>query len=147
MLLLHNPKAKFDYEIKETLMAGIVLEGREVKSLRGKSGSLKEAYVKIIGGEAFLINAQISPYKYADNSNYDPKRTRKILLKKREITKLAEATDNKKMTLVPLTLELTGKHIKLQIGVGRGKKQYEKKAIIKRRDQERDLAREMKDHS
>lgn len=144
MLLIANKKARFEYEIAETYQAGIVLTGAEVKSLRNKSGSLSGSYVKPIGGELFLIGAQITPYKFADNTDYDPKRTRKLLLKKREITHLAATTDKKGWTLVPLSLDLIGKNIKLTIGAGRGKQTFEKREQIKRRDIKRDLQRAVK---
>ncbi len=140
MILLINKKARFDYEITKTLQAGIALIGAEVKSLRNKSGSLNGSFVKIIGHEAFLINAQITPYKFADNRQYDPKRTRKLLLKKKEIYQLLEATQQKNWTVVPLKMELFGNKIKLTLGLGRGKKQFEKRAKIKERDEKRKIA-------
>jgi SsrA-binding protein len=145
MVLIANKKAGFEYEITSTVEAGVILSGAEVKSLRAKSGSLAGSYVKIIGSEAFLLNAQITPYSYADNSEYDPKRTRKLLLHKRELVKLAEAQDQKGITLVPLSFELSGKFIKLKVGVGRGRKVHEKREVLKRRDVERDIRREIKD--
>lgn len=147
MLLLANKKAHFEYEITSTLEAGVVLSGPEVKSLRAKSGSLTGSYVKIIGEEAFLLNAQISPYSYADNTEYDPKRTRKLLLHKRELLKLAESQTQKGISLVPIAFELNGNRIKLKVGVGRGKKLFEKRAVVKKRDQERDLRHELKHKS
>ncbi len=145
MLLIQNKKARFEYEIKDTFEAGVVLSGAEVKSVRKKSGSLTGSFVKIIGDEAFLLNAQISPYAFADNRDYEPKRTRKLLLHRKEILKLSEAQAQKGAVLVPLALELHGQMIKLKLGVGRGKKQFEKRAVTKQRDVERDIRREMKD--
>jgi SsrA-binding protein len=144
MILLVNKKATFEYEILHKIEAGVVLSGAEVKSLRNKSGSLTGSFVKIIGEEAFLLNAQISPYKFADNREYDPKRTRKLLLKKREILELLEASSQKGNTLVPLNFSTSGRMIKLTFGVGRGKKLFEKRAKLKERDIARDTAREQK---
>jgi len=145
MILLVNKKARFEYEISQTYQAGVMLSGAEVKSLRNKSGSLTGSFVKILGDEAYLINAQITPYKYADNRDFDPKRTRKLLLRKKEIAQLLEATGQKGNTLVPLALELAGRNIKLSLGIGRGKKQYERRAELKKRANDRDIAREMKE--
>ena len=144
MVLLENRKARLEYEILQTHMAGIVLSGGEVKSLRNKSGSFTGSYVKIIGGEAFLLNAQITPYPFADNEDYDPKRTRKLLLKKKEITELMEEENIKGFTIVPLNFELIANKIKLKIGVGRGKKQYERRAEMKKKAIERDVQREVR---
>ena len=137
MLLINNKRAKFDYEIFEKISAGIVLSGPEVKSLRAKAGSLTGSFVQIVDGRAVLLNAQISPYPYADNRDYDPKRTRVLLLRKREIFSLADKIKQKHYTLVPLSIELSNKRIKVIIGVGRGKKQFEKREQIKKREWER----------
>ncbi len=144
MLLLSNKKARHLYEIDRTVQAGVVLTGAEVKSLRNKSGSLTGSYVKPVGEELFLIGAQITPYKFADNTEYDPKRTRKLLLRKKEIFNLIQASQKKGWTLVPLSFELVGKNIKLNVGVGRGKEEYEKREKLKKRTLKRELAREIK---
>lgn len=144
MVLLFNKKANFEYEILSKYQAGVVLTGSEVKSLRLKNGSLTGSFVKILSGEAFLLNSQISPYKYADNRDYDPKRTRKLLLKKKELEKLAEESQQKGTTLVPLSFELTHNQIKLNLGLGRGKKQYEKRAKLRERDLKREADRDIK---
>lgn len=144
MTLLTHKKARFDYTITDTYHAGIVLSGPEVKSLRNKSGSLTGSFVKIVGNEVFLLNAQISPYKFADNREYDPKRTRKLLLKRSEIDHLAEASQQKGITLVPLTIETVGNHIKVVVGVGRGKKVFEKRAVMKDRVIKRELEQSLK---
>ncbi len=143
MLLVENRKAKHDYEFLQTYHAGIVLTGGEVKSLRQKSASFFGSYIKILGSEAFLLNAQISPYKFADNREYDPKRTRKLLLRKKEIEKLAEVT-GKGISLIPVAFELMGRNVKLEFAVARGKKQFERRAELKKRAIERDVQREMK---
>lgn len=146
MLLLKNKRAKFDYQIHKTFEAGVVLTGPEVKSLRNKSGSLKGSFIKILGGEAFLINAQITPYKFADNTDYDPKKTRKLLLKKKEIAQLADYSNQKNWAVVPLSIKLVGNRIKVRLGVGKGKKEYEKREVIKKRDVKRKIARMMKSY-
>ena len=122
----------------------MLLEGREVKSLRLKHASLTGSFVKVVGGELFLLNAQINPYQFAQNDDYDPKRTRKLLLKKNEIATLAQATAQKGRAIVPLEIELVGNLIKLKIGLGRGKKVYEKREIIKKRDLDREMRRDSK---
>lgn len=144
MLLLLNKKARHDYDITQTVQAGVVLLGPEVKSLRGKSGSLSGSYVKPLDGELYLIGAQITPYKFADNTDYDPKRTRKLLLKKREINHLIEASQQKGYTLVPLSFELVGHNIKLNVGLGRGKQEFEKRQVLKKRALKREMQREIK---
>lgn len=143
-VLLKNKKAFFDYQVEKKFVAGIVLLGKEVKSLRMKAGSLNGSFVKIIGGEAVLINAQISPYKFADNRDYDPKRTRKLLLRKKEIYKFSFDLEKKGYTLVPLIIYLDRNLIKIEIGLGKGKKTYQKKALLKKRDLERETARQLK---
>jgi SsrA-binding protein len=144
MLLLVNKKARHDYAISQTIQAGVVLTGAEVKSLRGKSGSLTGSFVKPLKNELFLIGAQITPYKFADNTDYDPKRTRKLLLKKREIADLIEASQQKGHTLVPLSFEAVGRMIKLNIGVGRGQQEFEKRDKLKKRALKREMQREIK---
>lgn len=145
MVLLLNKRASHDYSFGQTLYAGLVLTGPEVKSLRLKHGSLQGSYVKIIGDEAFLLNAQINPYAYSDNREYDPKRTRKLLLRKKEIFKLMEASAEKGNALIPISVEALGRQVKLKIGVGRGKKQHEKRSELKKRAIERDVQREIKE--
>jgi SsrA-binding protein len=144
MLLVKNKKAKYDFDIKKTLSAGIVLNGAEVKSLRNKSASLNGSYVKIINNEAWLINAQINPYQYADQQDYDPKRSRKLLLTKKQIFKLKEDVRSKNLSLVPLSLEMINNRIKLKIGVGKGQREFEKRSKLKREDLKRRMAREFK---
>ncbi|MCA9368972.1 MAG: SsrA-binding protein SmpB [Pseudomonadales bacterium] len=145
MVLVPNKKARAEYAISSTVTAGIVLSGQEVKSLRLKQGSLKGSYVKLVGGELFLINAHISPYKFSDpRKDYDPTRTRKLLLSKREITDLQAQQEQKKVVLVPLSIDAVGRYIKVQVGIGKGLKKFEKRERIKKRDLEREIAREMK---
>lgn len=134
-----NRRARYDYDIIETFEAGIVLTGPEVKSLRGGHGSLEGAYVKLVGDEAFLINARISPYAYARQDDYDPKKTRKLLLHRKEITSLVNKMDTKNLTLIPVSWYTIGPRIKLEVGLARGKKQYEKREAKKKADMKREL--------
>lgn len=145
MVLIPNKKARAEYAISKTLTAGIVLSGAEVKSLRARQGSLKGSYIKLVGGELFLINAQISPYKFSDpRKDYDPKRTRKLLVNKRELMDLQSLHEQKNVVFVPLSIDLVRNLIKVTVGVGKGLKKFEKRERIKKRDLERDVAREMK---
>lgn len=130
-----NPKAGFDYEILETIEAGIVLNGSEVKSIRTGKASIKGTYVKIINEEAFLIGATISPYQPANApKNYEPQRTRKLLLSKKEIYQLTSTSQAERTTLIPLKLYDKKGKIKLLIGIARGKKKYDKRETIKKKD-------------
>lgn len=144
MLLVKNAKAKFDIDIAKKYMAGIVLEGREVKSLRLKHASLRGSYVKLINGEAFLLNAQINPYSFAKNDDYDPKRSRKLLLSKKELLELEQASQQKGWLIVALSFQTVGRNIKVEIGLGKSRKAFEKKAMLKKRDQDREAKRQLK---
>jgi SsrA-binding protein len=144
MLLVTNKKARHDYQIEDTLLAGVVLTGAEVKSLRLKQASLKGSFVRLVKGEAWLIDAQISPYKFANNSEYDPKRMRKLLLKKRELGRLVGLKEQTGRTIVPLAFKLINNHIKLEIGVGRGLKQHEKREKLKKRADRREAQKVLK---
>lgn len=145
MKLLVNKKATFDYAIQRTLQAGVVLTGPEVKSLRAKSGSLNGAYVKVVGQEIFLLGSQISPYPFADNKDYDPKRTRKLLFHKKQIFELLEDSEKKGWSLVPLSFEIVQNKIKLNVGLGKGKREFEKRALLKQKAVQSDLDRHLKD--
>ena len=143
--LVVNRQARFNYEILEKFEAGISLVGTEVKSIREGKGNIKEAYADIRGGEAWLIGAHISPYSHGNITNHDPLRDRKLLLNAREIDRLQGKVMEKGLTLVPLRLYLKGRLIKLELGVARGKKLVDKREDIKKRDQEREIQREIKD--
>lgn len=144
MKLIVNKQARHEYQIEQTYTAGIILTGQEAKSLRLRHGSLSGSYVKIINGDAVLLNAQINQYAYSSIKDYDPKRTRKLLLKKKELEELWEWSNNKKRALVALSVDALGRYIKVQIGIGRGLKEYDKRKKIKERDQDRDLKRQLK---
>lgn len=137
-----NRSALHDYTISDRLEAGIKLTGPEVKSVKGNRVSLTGAFVRIMGTEAYLVNAQIQPYIFARIENYDPRRTRKLLLSKQEITALKGKIEGANLTLVPLSLYTKHGLIKLEIGLGRGKKQYEKREVLKKKDALRELERE-----
>lgn len=140
-----NPKANFDYQILEKLETGLVLRGHEVKSIRNGKISIKGSFVKIVSGEAFLIGATLSPYQPGNvPENYDPQRSIKLLLKKKELKYLIGKSEEAGITLV--SVKVYGSHglIKLEIGVARGKKKYDKREIIKKRETERDIARRIK---
>ncbi len=134
-----NRKAFFDYEITDRFEAGIHLVGAEVKSLRNGHAKLDGSYVKVIGSEIYLVGAQIFPYIYARPEGYDPVRTRKLLLHKKEIVSLKSKLDGAGLTLVPLSWYTKGPLVKLEVGLARGKKQYEKREAKKREDQKREL--------
>jgi len=143
-LLLKNRRATYEYEIFKKYEAGIVLSGAEVKSLRAGSGSFFGSYIKFLSGEAYLINAQITPYKYADNRDYDPKRTRKLLLHKKELAEIEQLSLQKGQALIPLAFVLKERNIKLEFAIARGKKLHDKRQDLKKKAQKRDEAREMK---
>lgn len=139
-----NKKARFEYTVLESLEAGIQLTGAEVKSLRLGSASLSDSYVAVTGTGVSLLNATISPYKFARNEDYDPKRSRRLLLKRREIERLRGLVAQKGVALAPLKIYLKHNRFKVEVGVVRGKKQYEKREQIKRRDLRREVEREVK---
>ncbi|MBU2542769.1 SsrA-binding protein SmpB [Patescibacteria group bacterium] len=142
-----NKKAKYDYEILDTFEAGLILTGQEVKSIRTGHVSLKGAFVNIHGNEAFLVNVHISKYKFAGTiKDYDPERSRKLLLKRKEIDYLRGKSQEKSLTIIPLSVYNKGRHIKVEIGVGKGKKKYDKRDSIKRRELKRELEGKIKEN-
>ena len=141
-----NKKARFEYEILERLEAGLVLSGQEVKSIRNGQINLSGSFISFQGNQAFLTNAHITKYKYAGVlEGYDPDQNRKLLLKAKQIAYLQGKKQERGLTIVPLSVYTKGRHIKLEIGVARGKKQFDKKRVKKQRDIEREARREMKD--
>jgi len=143
---VENRKARYDYEIKDKFEAGIVLSGAEVKSAKQGKIRLEGSYVKIINGEAFLVNAEIAAYFYADNREYESKRTRKLLLKKKEIVALSTKMKGDVLTLVPMSCYTIGRRgiVKIEVGVGKGKKKWDKREAIKKKDRDRDIERELR---
>ena len=143
--LAENRKARFDYQILETFEAGIVLEGHEVKSIKLGRASLGGSYVIIKNKEVFLLNANVSPYQPKNTpNNYDRTRTRKLLLNKKEINYLIGKSQQKGLTLIPLKLYTREGKIKLEFGVAKGTKRFNKKEIIRKKDIEREIDRELK---
>jgi SsrA-binding protein len=145
MALAESRKARFDYDILETLTAGIELLGFEVRSLRTNAAKLDGAYVTIRGGEAYLVQASIPPYQPANTpKEYDPLRIRRLLLTKKEIQKLANVEAGKGLTIAPLKVYNKGKKIKVEIAIVRGKKKFDKRESIKKRETDREIRRTLK---
>lgn len=140
-----NKKAYFDYEILDTLEAGLVLTGSEVKSIRKSTANLKGGFITFHGNEAFMTNVHVPKYKFAGTlTDYNPERSRKILLKDKEISYLREKSMEKGLTIIPLSLYNKGRHIKLGVGIAKGKKKYDKRETIKKRDLDREIKRTLK---
>lgn len=135
--LVSNRRASHDYEILETFEAGISLQGTEIKSLRDNGGSLAEAYIRVFDHELFLIGSSIAPYKYGNVYNHVEKRDRKLLMHKREIHYLKRATEEKGLTIIPLSLYLKNGKVKVKLCTARGKKTIDKRASIKEREDKR----------
>lgn len=144
MDMIINKWARREYVITDTYVAGVALTGAEVKSLREDRGSLKEGYAKIIGNELFLVGADIPKYSHYSGKEYDPKRSRKLLIKASELLKIQKQIEGKPLTLVPLKLFFKGRWAKCEIGIGKGKREWEKRADIKKRDVDREMAKAMK---
>lgn len=148
MSLIEHKKARLDYEILEQYEAGIELLGHEVKSLRQKHGKLEGSHVIVRGGEAYIVGMSIPAYQPANtDKNYDPARTRKLLLTKKEIATLGEFESQKGLTIVPLSVYNKGRVLKVAVAVARGRKKYDKRAVLKKRDTERDIRRTLKNQN
>ena len=143
-VVAQNKKARHDYSIVDTIEAGIVLTGTEIKSVRAARIQLKDGYAQIKNGEAWLINVHIAPFEQGNIWNQDPDRARKLLLKKKQITKLQNDLKGTGMTLVPLKVYLKNGFAKVLLGIAKGKHDYDKRESIKRREQERDINRIIK---
>ncbi|WP_153127278.1 SsrA-binding protein SmpB [Peribacillus tepidiphilus] len=139
--IAQNKKAYHDYFIEETYEAGIVLQGTEIKSIRAGRVNLKDSYARIHNGEIFLYNMHISPYEQGNRYNHDPLRTRKLLLHRREINKLIGETKEQGYTLVPLKVYLKNGFAKVLIGLAKGKKQYDKREDLKKKEAKREIER------
>ena len=144
MILANNKKAYFDYFVEDTLEAGIELVGSEVKSAKAGKVSIKEAFVRIINGEVFIMGMSIVPWEYGSVYNPEEKRVRKIFLNKKEIKKFHEKVTQKGYTIVPLNVHLSKGYVKVDIALGRGKKTYDKRESIAKKDQKRDMDRMLK---
>lgn len=143
-VVAQNKKARHDYSIVDTIEAGIVLTGTEIKSVRVARIQLKDGYAQIKNGEAWLLNVHIAPFEQGNIWNQDPDRIRKLLLKKKQITKLQNDLKGTGMTLVPLKVYLKNGFAKVLLGIAKGKHDYDKRESIKRREQERDIKRIIK---
>jgi SsrA-binding protein len=136
-----NRKAHFEFFLLEQFEAGLALQGTEIKSIRAGQVSITEAFVKVDDGEAWLVNAHIAPYDPGSYNNHDPKRPRRLLLHKRELREMWEAVRQKGMTIIPVKVYLKEGRAKLEVAIARGKKLYDKRAEIAKKDFERDLDR------
>ena len=137
-----NRKARFEYQLLETFEAGLVLKGTEIKSVRKGQISLQEAYVRTDGKQAWLVGAHIAPYEHASAFQHDPDREKKLLLNKREIRELYDALRIKGLTIIPVRVYLKGGRAKVEIAIAKGKKKYDKREAIKKRDFEREVSRD-----
>jgi SsrA-binding protein len=142
--MIINKLAHREYQIGDTYVAGVVLTGAEVKTLREDRGSLRDAYAKIINGELFLVGADLPQYSHYSGKEYDAKRSRKLLLKSKEMLKIQQQIEGKALTLIPLKLFFKGRWVKCEIGIGKGKREWEKREDIKRRDVNREMAKAMR---
>ncbi len=143
-VLATNRKAYHDYHIEETYEAGIALTGTEIKSVRAGSVNLRDSYAQVKNGELWLLNTHIAPYEPASRQNADPYRDRKLLMHRHEIMRLAGRVQEKGYTLVPLRLYLKKNRVKVEIGLARGKRQYDKRDAISKRDAAREMERALK---
>ena len=143
-LIAKNPTAYHNYTIEDTLEAGIILSGTEIKSIRSGKINMKDCYAIVKNAEIFVVGMHISPYEHGNIFNKDPLRNRKLLLNKREINKLIGLTKQKGYSLVPISLYFKGSLVKLELGIGKGKKLYDKRQDLAKKDSERKIKQAMK---
>lgn len=143
-IILQNRRARHEYTIAETLEAGLVLSGCEVKSIRQSAANITDAFVKVENGEVWLHNMYVAPYEQGVRWNPDPRRVRKLLVHRREIDRLRSQIERKGYAVVPLSLYFRNGYAKLELGLGHGKKQFDKREAIARRDADRDAERELR---
>ena len=143
-VVAQNRKARHDYFVEDTYEAGISLFGTEIKSIRAGNVNLKDSYCRIINGEIFAVGVHVSPYEKGNVFNRDPMRVKKLLIHKREISKLWNLVSRDSYTLVPLSLYFSGSHLKVEVGLCRGKKLYDKRDSMAERDVKREMDRAMK---
>ena len=143
-VIARNKRARFDYEIIDQWEAGVMLTGTEVKSLREGRAVINDAFGVVKDGEVWLLNMHVPPYDMGNQFNHEPARTRKLLLHQREIRRLIGAVERQGLTLIALELYFKGSHAKVRIGLGKGKKVHDKRATIKKREGEREIARALK---
>ena len=146
-LIAQNKKARHDYSIIDTMEAGMVLQGTEIKSIRNSRINLKDGFVRVRNGEAFLYNVHISPYEQGNIFNHDPLRTRKLLLHKKQLARLVSKKKNAGVTIVPLKVYIKNGYAKVLIGLAKGKKSYDKREDLKRKDVDRQIDRTLKNFS
>lgn len=142
-VLARNKRARYDYEISETFIAGIVLKGYEVKSVRAGQVNFRDSFVRVENGEAWLVNAHISLWRFARVKDYDPRARRKLLLTKKEIHELLILQEGKGMSIIPLELFVQGRRLKLRIGVGKGRRKYDKRAKLRARELKKQVKEEL----
>ena len=143
-IIAQNKKARFNYTIEESIECGIVLEGTEVKSVKGGNVSIPDAFAEIRGGELWVIGMHVTPYVYSSIFNHDPDRPKKLLVHKDEIKRLVRKVDEKGFTLIPIEIYLKNGRIKIQLGICKGKKLFDKRGDIRDRDVKRDIQREFR---
>ncbi len=143
-LIVSNRKARHDYQILEVMETGIVLKGTEVKSLRRRNANLQDSYAVIKNGELWLLGLHISPYEQGNINNHDPVRTRKLLVQKKELRKLLSRVAEQGLTLVPLSLYFKGPYAKVELAIARGKKSYDKREAIAKREAQRKISRTLR---
>ena len=143
-LISKNPVAYHNYSINDTLEAGIVLSGTEIKSIRAGKVNLKDTYVNIKNGEVFVYGMHISPYEFGNRNNVDPLRTRKLLLNRREIDKLYGMIKQKSISIVPISMYFNGNKVKLELGIGKGKKLFDKREDLAKKDAAMNIKRALK---
>lgn len=144
-IIANNPTARHNYTIEDTMEAGIVLTGTEIKSIRNGKVNMKDTYANIKNGEVFIYGMHISPYEHGNIYNKDPLRTRKLLLTRREINKLYGLIKQKGYSLIPISLYFSGNFLKIELGVGKGKKLYDKREEIAKKDAQRRIQQHMSD--
>ena len=142
-LILNNRRARHEYHVLESIEVGIVLRGTEVKSVRNGKINVQDAYASVVDGELFLHNMHISPFEKGNIHNHDPLRVRKLLARRKEIRKLAQKVNEKGLTLIPLQIYFSGRHLKIELGVCKGKKTYDKRQALKSRDIQREMDRQL----
>ncbi len=145
-LIAQNRKARYDFTIIDTVEAGMVLTGTEIKSIRAGKINLKDGFAHIRNGEVYLVNVHIAPFEQGNIFNHEPTRTRKLLMKKKQIERLHVEIKSSGYTLVPLKVYIKNGYAKVLIGLAKGKKQYDKRETLKRKDQERDMKRRLAEH-
>ncbi|MGJ9385112.1 SsrA-binding protein SmpB [Salipaludibacillus sp. CF4.18] len=145
-LIAQNKKARHDFHIEETYEAGMVLTGTEIKSIRNRRANLKDSFARVSQGEVYLHNLHISPYEQGNRYNHDPVRTRKLLLHRKQINTLIGLSYQKGYTLVPLKIYIKNGVAKVLIGLGKGKKKYDKREDLKQKDAKREIQRAFKDN-